>query len=183
MHYRLAVVVVIGSWLTAAAILWGGSYPSGALVVELVAAGLVVITGVLCLVHLIVGLIGRRVWSVLVVTGVALALVGGAAFASRIELPLLARVALVRPAFDRVVAERIAAGEGAEPCPSWIGTYRVGSCRTVGSAMYFRERDGGFLNAVGFAYLPDGPPENPPTAGSITYGQLRGPWYWYIEEW
>lgn len=118
-----------------------------------------------------------------VTTGLVLVMVAGAAFASRIELPLLARFALARPAFDRVVAERVAAGDHAELCPAWIGTYRIGNCRTVGTDTYFTERDGGFLNGVGFAYLPEGPPSDPPTVSSITYGQLRGSWYWYVEEW
>lgn len=183
MHDKLAIAVVISSWLAAVAILWAGSYPSGAFLVGLIAGGLVAITAALGLIHIIAGLIGRRVWAVVVATGMAVLLIGGAAFASRIELPLLARFALVRPAFDRVVAERAAAPLGDEPCPSWIGTYRIGSCRTIGSAMYFRERDGGFLDAVGFAYLPDGPPDDPPTEHSIIYGQLRGPWYWYNETW
>ncbi|MFT4166753.1 MAG: hypothetical protein QM650_16065 [Microlunatus sp.] len=181
MHNRLAVVVVISSWMTAVTILWAGSYPWGALLVGLLAAVLAVITAVLCVIHIIIGLIGRKTRSVIIATGVALVLIAGAAVAARIELPLLARFALVRPAFDRIVAERTVAEKGSEPCPAWIGTYRIGGCRTVGSAMYFRERDGGFLNSVGFAYLPDGPPANPPTSGSITYSQLRGPWYWYNE--
>lgn len=180
----LAISVVISSWLTAVAMLWAGSYPSGSLVVGLLAAGLAVLTAVLGLIHIIAGLVARRVQLVAITTGIAVALIGGAAFAARIELPLLARFALVRPAFERVVAERLAADEGVEPCPSWIGTYRISNCRTIGSATYFTERDGGFLNGVGFAYLPDGLPAAPPTAGgSITYGQLRGPWYWYNEAW
>lgn len=183
MHPRLAIAVVIGGWLTAAVILWAGSYPSGGLVAELVAAGLLLITGVLWLVLLVRELVKRRFALVALATGLVLVMVAGAAFASRIELPLLARFALARPAFDRVVAERAAAGDHAELCPAWIGTYRIGNCRTVGTDTYFTERDGGFLNGVGFAYLPEGPPSDPPTVSSITYGQLRGPWYWYVEEW
>jgi hypothetical protein len=48
---------------------------------------------------------------------------------------------------------------------------------------YFRERDGGFLDAVGFVYLPEGLPADPPTDTSITYAQLRGPWYTFVEAW
>lgn len=53
MHPRLAIAVVIGGWLTAVAVLWAGSYPSGGLVAGLVAAGLLLITGVLWLVLLV----------------------------------------------------------------------------------------------------------------------------------
>ena len=182
MHLRLAVAVVIGGWLTAVAILWAGSYPSGGLVAGLVAAGLLLITGVVWLVFLVRELIKRRFAPVALTTAVVLVLVAGAAFASRIELPLLTRFAVVRPAFDRVVAER-ATGDNADHCPAWIGSYRITNCRTVGTGAYFTERDGGFLNSVGFAYLPDGPPSGSPMGGSITYSQLRGPWYCYIQAW
>ena len=183
MHLRLAVAVVIGGWLTAVAILWAGSYPSGGLVAGLVAAGLLLITGVVWLVFLVRELIKRRFAPVALTTAVVLVLVAGAAFASRIELPLLARFAMVRPAFDRVVAERAAGGDDLDRCPARIGSYRITNCRTVGTGTYFTERDGGFLNGVGFAYLPGGPPPDPPMGGSITYSQLRGSWYWYVEEW
>ncbi len=175
--------MVIGGWLTAVSILWAGGYPSGGLVAGLVAAGLLLITGVVWLVFVVRELIKRRFAVVALTTAVVLALIAVAAFASRIELPLLARFAIVRPAFDRVVAERAAAGGDAGPCPAWIGTYRINGCWTSGTSTYFSERDGGFLNSVGFAYLPDGPPFGSPMGGSIAYSQLRGPWYWYIQEW
>ena len=63
------------------------------------------------------------------------------------------------------------------------GTYRILSCRTIGSDTYFRERDGGFLDAVGFVYLPEGVPADPRTDASLTYAQLRGPWYTFVEVW
>ena len=115
-------------------------------------------------------------------TVVPLLVIGGAGFAARIELPLLARFALARPAFDQVIADRGEAGPGA-PCPDRIGSYRIRTCRTIGSDTYFTERDGGFLNSVGFVYLPEGVPTDPPTSTSITYAQLRGPWYTFVEAW
>lgn len=183
MHPRLAVAVLVSSWLTAAAILWAGSYPTGGLVVGLVAAGLLVVTGVLWLVLVVAELPKRRVGLVFLTAAVALVLIGGSALVARIELPLLARFVLARSSFDRVVAERAAGDASADHCPAWIGTYRISNCRTIGTDTYFTERDGGFLNSVGFAYLPDGPPADPPTVSSITYSQLRGSWYWYNEAW
>ena len=183
MHNQLAVTVVVGSCLAAGTILWAGSYPSGALMPELAAVLLAGITSVLWLVFLVAGLRARRFRLLGMITAVGVVVLVGSAFAARIELPLLARFAIVRPAFDRIVAERAAVGTGQKPCPAWIGTYRISACWTYGTGTYFSERDGGFLNGVGFAYLPDGPPDGSPVGGSITYSQLRGSWYWYIQEW
>lgn len=182
-HIRLAVAVVIGGWLTAVLTLWAGSYPTGGLMAALVAAGLLLVNGAVWLVFVVRELVERRFALVAFTTAAVLVLIAGAAFASRIELPLLARFAMVRPAFDRVVAERAAGGDNADRCPARIGSYRITNCRTVGTGTYFTERDGGFLNGVGFAYLPGGPPSGSPMGGSITYSQLRGSWYWYVEEW
>lgn len=183
MHNQLAVTVVIGSCLTAATILWAGSYPSGGLMPGLAAVILAGITGVLWFVFLIAGLRARRFQFLGMITAVGIVVLVGSVFAARIELPLLARFAIVRPDFDRVVAARAAAGTGEKPCPAWIGSYRINECWTSGTGTYFSERDGGFLNGTGFAYLPDGPPDDPPMVGSVTYSQLRGSWYWYIQEW
>lgn len=182
MRTGLAIAVLVGIWLSAGAILLAGSYPNGGLVAGLIAAGLMLVTGLVWLVLMIIEVAHRR-WALAVtLTVTAAALLLGSAVASRIELPLLARFAVARPAFERVIIERGEAGPGA-PCPAWIGSYRISGCRTVGSVTYFTERDGGFLDSVGFAYLPEGPEAAPPSSTSITYGQLRGPWYWFVEAW
>ncbi len=41
----------------------------------------------------------------------------------------------------------------------------------------------GLAVTVGFVYLPDGAPADPPSATPITYGQLRGPWYTFVGAW
>ena len=66
---------------------------------------------------------------------------------------------------------------------SRIGSYRIRSCRTIGSDTYFNARDGGFLDSVGFVYLPEGEPDRSADDTSITYAQLRGPWYSFVEAW
>jgi hypothetical protein len=178
----LAIAVVVGAWLSAATIGWAGSYPGSNLAVVVAALVLVGLTGVVWLVLAVTEAVVRRF--VLLVTLAVLAglVIGGSGIAARIELPLLARFAASRPAFDQVIADRGEAGPAA-PCPRRIGTYRILSCRTLGSDTYFRARDGGFLDSVGFVYLPEGVPTDPPTGTSITYGQLRGPWYSFVEAW
>ncbi len=182
MRTGLAVAVLIGTWSAALAITWAGSYPDGGLVAALVAVLLVGLTGLAWLVLATSELLRRRIPLAVTMTVIPMLVIGGAGVAARIELPLLARFALSRPAFDQVIADRGEAGPGA-PCPSRIGSYRILSCRTIGSDTYFTERGGSFLNSVGFVYLPDGAPADPPSTTSITYGQLRGPWYTFVEAW
>ena len=182
MRTGLAIAVLVGSWSSAVTIAWAGSYPDGGLVAGLVAVMLVALTGLAWLILAISELARRTISLAVTMTLIPVVIIGGAGFASRIELPLLARFALSRPAFDQVIADRGEAGPGA-PCPTRIGSYRILSCRTIGSDTYFTERDGGFLNSVGFVYLPEGAPTDPPTGTSITYGQLRGPWYTFVEAW
>lgn len=182
MRTGLAVAVLVGTWSSAVTIAWAGSYPDGGLVAALVAVVLVGLTGLAWFVLAITELAGRRIPLAVTMAVVPLLVIGGAGVAARIELPLLARFALARPAFDQVIADRGEAGPGA-PCPSRIGSYRIRTCRTIGSDTYLTERDGGFLNSVGFVYLPEGVPTDPPTSTSITYAQLRGPWYTFVEAW
>lgn len=179
----LAIVVLVGSWLSAATIGWAGSYPGGGeLALVFVALVLVGLTGIAWLVVSVAEVAARRFALVVALAVLATVVIGGAGVAARIELPLLARFALSRPAFDQVIADRGEAGPGAV-CPRRIGTYRILSCRTLGSDTYFRARDGGFLDSVGFVYLPEGVPTDPPSGTSLTYGQLRGPWYSFVEAW
>jgi hypothetical protein len=178
----LAITVLVGSWLSAALILLAASYPSGSLLVALVGFGVLLLTGAAWLVLVITDVAVSRFLLAATAAAVMVIVVGGSAVAARIELPLMARFALDRSAFEDVVAARGEVGPDA-PCPSRIGTYRISACRTIGSDTYFTERDGGFLDSVGFVYLPEGPPADPPTSTSITYSQLRGPWYWFVEAW
>ena len=127
-------------------------------------------------------LAGRRLPLAVTMAVIPLLVIGGTGFAARIELPLLARFAVSRPAFDQVIADRGETAPGA-PCPKRIGSYRIRSCRTIGSDTYFTERDAGLLDSVGFVCLPEGAPIDPPTNTSIRYAQLRGPWYSFVETW
>ena len=158
MRTGLAIAVVVGAWLAAATIGWAASYPSADLTVAFVAVVLVVLTGVAWLVVTVSELVRRRFAVAVALTVTAGLVIGSAGIAARIELPLLARFALARSAFDQVIADRGEAGPDA-PCPSRIGTYRILSCRTIGSDTYVHARDGGFLSSqprrAGYGVVPD----------------------------
>ena len=182
MRTGLAIAVLVGAWGAAVTIAWAASYPGSNLVVAFAALVLVGLTGLAWVILAISEAAGRRVALVVSLAVLAAVTVGGSGIAARIELPLQARFAASRPAFDQVIADRGEAGPGAT-CPRRIGTYRILSCRTIGSDTYFHARDGGFLDSVGFVYLPEGVPVDPPGGAPITYAQLRGPWYSYVEAW
>ena len=151
----LAIAVLVGTWSSAVTIAWAGSYPDGGLVATMVAVVLVGLTGVAWLILAISELARRTIPLVVTMTLIPVVIIGGAGFAARIELPLLARFALSRPAFDQVIADRGEADPGA-PCPTRIGSY-VSRWRTIGSDTYLGHRAGRwFLDSVGFVYARGG---------------------------
>ena len=113
MRTGLAVGVLVGSWMSAVMIWLAGSYPDGGLIAGLAAVIAVLLTAIVWLALLVVELAGRRAPLITAMTVAVVLVVVGSAFAARIELPLLARFALARPAFERVIAERGEAGPGA----------------------------------------------------------------------
>ncbi len=165
---------------------WAASFPSShlifamiGLVLGLLAVVLLIVLGVICVV--------RRTLVPAVIIGLAL-LVGGFAVPAT-GLPLPARFVLHRADFDRAVA---VAPDQPAGCPDWIGSYRISRCAVVGTGYLYYEADGGFLNGVGFGYLPDGPAAaqrpamNDPTADGLpplTYRPLTGPWYTFSDPW
>lgn len=161
------------------AVLVGNSFPGGHFTLALLGVGVGLVAGVAWLVAVILALVARR-FSVNVLVppllvGVALGLVTA-------DSPLQARFALARPAFEGAIADRGAAGPGAV-CPSWVGTYRISRCATSGSITLFYDRDGGFLDSVGFAYAPDGVPAPTGGDGSVAYAPMAGPWYTFQQSW
>lgn len=168
-----AVVSGVGATGTAAV---ADSFPGGHFSVALFAVALFGLTTVAWLVAAILAVAVRRFDPVLVVPPVLLALVVGVGLT---DLPLQARFGAARPAFEEAVAARGEADPGA-PCPGRVGTYRIVRCITVGSITHFYT-GGGFLNAVGFAYAPDGVPADSNLEGAISYDLLRSPWYTFSQ--
>ena len=157
----------------------GSSFPDGHFSLALVSVGLGLAAGVAWLVAGILALVARRFGPNLLVPPLLVALV---LILIGQDVPLRTRFAHARPAFERVVADRGEAGPGA-PCPASIGTYRITRCETTGSVTRFYERDGGFLDSVGFAYAPDGTPAPSGGGGSVTYAPMAGPWYTFRQSW
>lgn len=87
---------------------------------------------------------------------------------------------------------RDAFAEAGVTCPasgsaSWIGVYRIrrveGWTDTRGHDGCLFYTDGGFLDRVGFAYLPNGAPssDRPPSSDRIEYTPFEGNWYRFVE--
>lgn len=157
--------------------LWSVSYPSGDFGWTLTAMfsailGLVVFTGLT-----VVSAVSRRFSVGLLVPVIAATVT---LVAVRFDLPLQARFAQAQPGFERAILDRGEAGPSA-PCPDRIGSYRVFGCYTAGSDTFFAT-PGGFLDTVGFAYLPEGVPATSDDR-LITFEHLNGPWYTYVEAW
>lgn len=174
-NQRLRVVfgalVVVGSVVAGAAALWAGSGPGGDLGAVMVAFAAAVVTLLVFGGLVVVCVLDRRFAVPLLVPPLVF---GAVWLADRSDLPLRARFAQARPAFERTVLDRAAGSETV--CPTWAGSYRVLSCRTVGPDTFFAVR-GGFLDDVGFAHRPRG--GQPAGPDSVRYEPLSGPWYTY----
>ncbi|MEV8097798.1 hypothetical protein [Kitasatospora sp. NPDC085879] len=87
------------------------------------------------------------------------------------QVPQQARFAVARPALAGFAA-RVEAG-GRLPQPAYIGTYPVADVTAVGGRGFrFTVPGSGLLETTGFAYLPDGPPDD-----DMTYTRVSGRWY------
>ncbi|WP_117215952.1 hypothetical protein [Allorhizocola rhizosphaerae] len=75
-----------------------------------------------------------------------------------LQLPLHARWAVSRPAFDRFAAE-MAADPDATPS-GWIGAYEITHARRVSGGWIFYEANGNLFDDAGFACLPTGPTDD-----------------------
>ncbi|RZU76974.1 hypothetical protein EV384_5686 [Micromonospora kangleipakensis] len=104
-------------------------------------------------------------------------------------VPLRARWALSRDAFEAVVAElperSPATGFDPVPVPTTVGSYRITRAYLVSGGVVFYEENGAFFDDAGFAYLPDGPT---PSLGngsfeSPVFRPLGGGWYRWTASW
>ena len=98
-------------------------------------------------------------------------------------IPLQARWAISRPAFDAVVEQRLEGGGRVPGHPGRLGLYEIGRVDDVGGALLFFEGDDGALGASGFAHLPDGPRPDlfVGSAGPLRFEPLGGPWHSWTE--
>ena len=114
------------------------------------------------------------VWAVLVP-----ALVVATAAAVWIELPFRVRYEVSEDAMNRVASE-VVRGERDPATIRRIGLWEVDRAERVRGGMRFLVSGTGFLDPIGFAYSPAGPP---PVIGEDSYEHLDGPWYLWIESW
>ena len=136
--------------------------------------------------------------SVLVILGVVwagLGLVGwfryravrASAVAPVLVVLTVAAVALSVPSQVAFAVSKNALADAAQQCPqSWtdqrIGVYRIWQIRPVeDGCLFFIE--GGLIDSIGLAYLPDGAPYlgDPRRDGEIGYRPYSGPWYRFVQ--
>ncbi|MGC5021853.1 hypothetical protein [Micromonospora sp. DT47] len=168
-------------------LLWAFSFPGYAV---FVAAGGLAVLGVAALLWVVGAQLSYgsgRTWPwwlpiapVMAVVVLALLVTG---------VPLRARWALSRAAFETVVAEMPASTAATRfdrvDAPATIGGYRIISAYLVPGGVVFYEAHGAFFDDAGFAYLPGGPS---PTLGngsfeSPTFRPLGGGWYRWTASW
>lgn len=166
-----AVVTLVAGVIGA----WSGSYPYADFGWGIVALGGGLVALVVLTALIVVCAISRRFSLGLLAAVVALLI---SAVAVRLDLPLQLRFALARSGFEQAIVDRGEAGPSA-PCPDRIGSYRILSCSTEGSDTHF-VTPGGFLDTVGFAYLPEGEPVD---QSRRTYSPIDGPWFVFSEDW
>lgn len=103
------------------------------------------------------------------------------------DLPLQLRFRLSRSAFDAAVATELAAATPRNTEVQSIGSYRIRWSERVGDGILFTSADGGFIDTVGFAYLPDGPIEDREAMEvgleSPEFHELGDGWYWWTASW
>lgn len=174
--FHLLVGVAVLAWL------WSWSVP-GTHFLVLMASSLALLVGaVLWGIHLVAFVVVRRrgrptsgaprFLLAPVVGTVALALVAAG-------VPLDARWSLSRSAFEDVVDDALEDDDHRSTDERRIGLYTVDDVYSQGEVVIFRVPAGGFVDPVGFAYLPEGPR---PEVGDVGLNQpqfhhVDGPWY------
>lgn len=150
-----------------AALLWSATTPGGLFSTVLVAVPAIGVLGIIWVVRAVL---------VLAITPraprfarwLAVAPVGGALVLALIvtDVPLKARWAQSRPDFEQVVAADDLTGPGGSARQGWVpvpgfprrvGSYDITNATRRGEEVLFVEAHGGFIDPVGFGYLPSGP--------------------------
>ncbi|MBY6540286.1 hypothetical protein HQ325_16550 [Rhodococcus sp. BP-349] len=131
------------------------------------------ILGAAWLVLTVVGWIKYRAWKL---ASIAVAIVAATAVLVVLSVPF--RVAF---AVSKGPLTDIATACSATPAGGWAGAYELDGVSAVdGGCLIYVE--GGFLDQVGFAYMPDGAPKLGPPDGEqqIGYAGLDGDWYTFV---
>ncbi|MGI5273266.1 hypothetical protein ACQEUU_29240 [Nonomuraea sp. CA-218870] len=94
------------------------------------------------------------------------------------DVPFTARFALSQPSLESF-ARQVAGGD-AEHDDQWVGLFPVESVQRVDGGARFLVRGTGFLDRYGFAWIPDGVPEE---EHHMDYTPVEGPWYVWEMRW
>jgi hypothetical protein len=170
--YSLLVLACLG-------LLYVASLPGLPLIWLTPVLALWIVVGIVWLVRLI-SAIQRRSLTASLVIAPLVALVVAALFLS--PLPLQARFALSRSAFDQTV-QSLPVNQGAGGSLGLVGTYRIEQWSRAADGVLFDQASGtGVGDRAGFAYLPKGVPQTwiePDEAGVHVIGwqDLGGGWY------
>lgn len=93
--------------------------------------------------------------------------------------PFLLRFQLAEPDMTHD-ARRVLANERLAPRTHRIGPWRAENVEVYGNGLRFAIPDLGFLDPVGFAYYPDGPPSDDP---EDNYSRLGDGWWIWEDGW
>lgn len=176
--FHLLVGVAVLAWL------WSWSVPGTHFLVFMASSLALLAAGVLWSIHAVAFVVARRrgrptagtprFLLAPVVGAIAVALVAA-------DVPFDARWSLSRSAFEDVVDDALKDPDYRSTAERRIGLYTVGHVYSQGEIVIFWVPAGGFVDPVGFAYLPEGPLPEIGDVG-LNHPQFRhidGPWYTY----
>jgi hypothetical protein len=98
-----------------------------------------------------------------------------------VDAPLRFRFVASQAAMDDVSAELSAPDAPAGLPDRWIGLFDAEAIEGFDGGFRFLVKDSGFLDPVGLAYSPGGPPPN--IGGEDWYEPFHGPWWIWVESW
>ncbi|HEY5980794.1 MAG TPA: hypothetical protein VIT41_14305 [Microlunatus sp.] len=184
--FRAAGVVALGG-AAVAVLLWASSFP-GWPVAAGVMLSVLVIAGLLAMLGPEPVPAARRLRPIGLVIAVVVAVGGAILIEQSSHAALRVRFEAGRSDFEAVVSQAgppTHRGVGREdysgPCPGSLGSYALEKCQVIDRGYLFLQQRAALGDDAGFAYLPDGPPSDDPTAsGGLRLDQfshLSGPWY------
>lgn len=126
-------------------LLWSNAGPQPLFDLGLIGGGLVVLSGVAWLVALLFAIVSRTLASGLIL---APALVAVAIALIALGVPSRVGFELARPTFEAAIESGT--------CPERAGPFAISGCSSENGVHYFGVADAGFMNSVGYVYVPPG---------------------------
>lgn len=171
--WEASVVVITAVAAAACAVLLYSLTPPSAMIWLLAVSGwLLLILGAVWLVLTIIGWVRYRAWKL---SSLAVIVVAVTALLAGVSAPFTVGFALSKGELAEVASDCTA------PVGGRVEVYVFEGLKAVdGGCLIYVE--GGVVDQVGFAYLPDGAPRLGPSAGEqeIGYAELDGDWYTFL---